>query len=158
MKLSSFMYIYIIMLTCKAGRHLRCILYKYTPGKINDWNKKNKKKFFLQIAASDSKKDVKFKSDFFGTFSANVIFVPPEPIDFSAIFLNFGERLRVTPHALIMILLLLAVFVLGAVFLRRLDKRDALMVGISHIYDWISCWLCLCWGLYFWDIWTNVML
>ncbi|KAJ8298917.1 hypothetical protein KUTeg_022977, partial [Tegillarca granosa] len=46
-------------------------------------------------------KSVGFKSNFFGTFSANALFIPPQPINFAEIFLNFHERLRSTPHFLV---------------------------------------------------------
>lgn len=75
--------------------------------------------------------DVAFQSNVLGTFAAGVLFLAPSPIDFDAIFSNFGARLKETPHVLIMICGVWFISACLTLFLRRLDKKDALLVRIS---------------------------
>ncbi|KAJ8299018.1 hypothetical protein KUTeg_023078 [Tegillarca granosa] len=88
----------------------------------------------LQLAASKGK-SVGFKSSFFGTFSANVLFIPPEPIDFVSIFLNFNERLLQTPHSLAASAGLIIIFLLLSIPLARLDRKDALLWSYLPLID-----------------------
>ncbi|XP_060074442.1 polycystin-1-like protein 2 [Ylistrum balloti] len=79
--------------------------------------------------------NIAYESNFFGTFSANIMFVAPDTIDFSAIFLNFEERLRETPHALACICGIWIIVVLIAIPLRRLDKGDAVLWSYLPLED-----------------------
>ncbi|XP_033752683.1 polycystic kidney disease protein 1-like 2 [Pecten maximus] len=85
--------------------------------------------------SSGSGTNIAYKSNFFGTFSANILFVAPETIDFASIFLNFSERLKETPHALACISGIFIIVVIIAIPLRRLDKGDAVMWSYMPFED-----------------------
>ncbi|XP_069132803.1 polycystin family receptor for egg jelly-like isoform X2 [Argopecten irradians] len=78
---------------------------------------------------------VAFKSKIFGTFSADMLLLPPDTIDFSAVFLNFAERLRSNPYALTVILCLWAILILIAIGLRRMDIQDEALWNYLPLVD-----------------------
>ncbi|XP_061188827.1 uncharacterized protein LOC133197002 [Saccostrea echinata] len=79
--------------------------------------------------------NIKFKSTFFGTFASNTLFIPPATIDFEAIFTNFLERLRLTPHVLIIFVILFVLIVILTIFLRRMDISDHLIWDYLPLAD-----------------------
>ncbi|XP_062589813.1 uncharacterized protein LOC134251420 [Saccostrea cucullata] len=79
--------------------------------------------------------DIKFKSTFFGTFASNTLFIPPATIDFEAIFTNFLERLRLTPHVLVIFVILFVLVVILTIFLRRMDISDHLIWDYLPLAD-----------------------
>jgi polycystin 1L2 len=63
-------------------------------------------------------------------FGANV-FVPPNTIDFSTVFDDFGSKLVENLHVVLTIALLLLFYFLLLILMRRLDKDDQRKVGLS---------------------------
>lgn len=61
-------------------------------------------------------------------------FVPPNTIDFSSVFDNFGEKLVENIHVVVMIALLLILYALLVILMRRMDKKDKVKVGAC---DWV---------------------
>ncbi|XP_069131790.1 polycystin family receptor for egg jelly-like [Argopecten irradians] len=88
----------------------------------------------LKITSGSTGK-VNFKSNFFGSFSASTLLIPPTPIAFDAIFLNFGERLASTPHVLVTIIAVLILFILLTLVLRGLDRSDAELWNYLPLID-----------------------
>ncbi|XP_060074435.1 location of vulva defective 1-like [Ylistrum balloti] len=93
---------------------------RYFDTVTNTWQKSSGLKI-----TSGSIGRVHFKSNFFGSFSASTLLIPPSPIQFDAVFLNFGERLASTPHVLVTITVVVLLFMLLSLLLRRLDRSDA---------------------------------
>ena len=56
-------------------------------------------------------------------FAANWV-VPPNKIDFSTVFDDLGEKILDNIHVIITITLVLAIYVVLVVVLRRYDKKD----------------------------------
>jgi polycystin 1L2 len=54
--------------------------------------------------------------------------VAPNPIDFDSVFKNFGS-LAENVAVLALISTILGVYIIGVVWARRADKRDAILVG-----------------------------
>ena len=75
---------------------------------------------------------VKFESSIMGTFSAD-IFIPPNTIDFTDVFGNFGEKLADSPVVLVVIILLYVLFIMAAILAHREDREDAKRVRLSKI-------------------------
>ncbi|XP_069133774.1 polycystin-1-like protein 2 [Argopecten irradians] len=85
--------------------------------------------------SSGSGTNIAYESNFFGTFSADIMFVAPDTIDFETIFLNFSEKLRETPHALACIGGIFIIVIIIAIPLRRLDKGDAVLWSYLPLED-----------------------
>ena len=81
----------------------------------------------LQIAGTNGL-ELRFKSNFFGTFSAKAFFVGPTAINFDEIFLNFAERLADAPHVLATFVIVILLGIILVVPLRKADKNDTLSV------------------------------
>ena len=56
------------------------------------------------------------------------LLVAPNPIDFDAVFSNFGS-LAENVAVLVLISTILGMYILGVLWARRADKRDLMMVG-----------------------------
>ena len=76
-----------------------------------------------QISPETTIEAVKFKSSELGTFSAD-IFIPPNTIDFTDIFGNFGGKLGDSPVVLAVIILFYVIFILVAILAHRADRKD----------------------------------
>ena len=76
---------------------------------------------------------IQFKTYFFGTFSANMFFIAPTPIDFSKIFANFTTSLAESPYALAAIVIIIIIFALLTVPLYRLDRSDEMLVRNYYV-------------------------
>ena len=83
----------------------------------------------LQIEPESSPSDVKFKSNFMGSFSAG-IFVPPNTIDFGNIAANFSKLIQDNWAVLALMCILITLFLLLLIWARRADIKDRTMVGI----------------------------
>eukprot|EP00058_Branchiostoma_floridae_P020618 XP_002606108.1 hypothetical protein BRAFLDRAFT_88018 [Branchiostoma floridae] len=62
------------------------------------------------------------------TSFASDLFVPPNPIDFSYVFANASFMDNITTY--VTIITIYVIFVIGAIWARRMDKRDIEMVSI----------------------------
>ena len=58
----------------------------------------------------------------------------PNPIDFDSVFKNFGS-LAENVAVLALISTILGVYIIGVVWARRADKRDAILVGFSMLIE-----------------------
>ncbi|XP_064635025.1 uncharacterized protein LOC135492455 [Lineus longissimus] len=89
---------------------------------------------WIEVLPESTSNAVKFKSNFFGTITSG-LFVPPNTIDFAAIFPNFLERVRDSPTVLATILIILFVFVILLIWTRRMDKKDFNMWVCAPLVD-----------------------
>ncbi len=76
-----------------------------------------------------------FDSVKMGPTSAGLI-IPPNTIDFKAVFSNFGERLLDSPVVLSFILLLFLLYLPLLIWARRKDKQDHMRV--CHMFIFLS--------------------
>ena len=60
------------------------------------------------------------------------LLVAPNPIDFDSVFKNFGS-LTENVAVLALILATLGVYIIGVIWARRADKRDAILVGVFNV-------------------------
>ena len=75
-----------------------------------------------------------FRCKFLDTDGFNLYFIPPEPIDFDAIFTNFDDRLADSYIVLIVILLLCLILIMLTIVCLLMDRRDNFKVGFGiHI-------------------------
>ena len=79
----------------------------------------------------------RLKAAFFGTFSADLLFIAPRQIDFTSIFDEFNYRLGATPHVLVMIIVIFFFTVILSFVLRRLDGNDIELVSIFLFYFYL---------------------
>ena len=76
-----------------------------------------------QISPEATIEAVKFKSSVLGTFSADV-FIPPNTIDFTDVFGNFGGKLADSPVVLVVIILFYVIFIIVAILAHTEDRKD----------------------------------
>ena len=80
----------------------------------------------------DSKGQVAFKSNLFGSLGAGM-FVAPNMIDFGTIFQNVDQKILANLAVFVVVILLVVLYVPGVVICRKQDKLDLIKVGISPI-------------------------
>ncbi|XP_071110902.1 polycystin-1-like protein 3 [Haliotis cracherodii] len=78
---------------------------------------------------------VKFTSNFFGTFALNEVVIAPTPIDFNRLFLNMETYIRDSPYVLAVNCFLVAMTIMVAIFLRRIDETDKELWRYLHLLD-----------------------
>ncbi|XP_013386761.2 polycystic kidney disease protein 1-like 2 [Lingula anatina] len=88
----------------------------------------------LQISGASQSSKIIFKSNFFGSFAAG-LFIPPNTIDFDKVFGNFGALLAQSPHVLILMCSIVALYFLLLIWARRKDKQDMLMWTHHHVLE-----------------------
>ncbi|XP_035695813.1 polycystic kidney disease protein 1-like 2 [Branchiostoma floridae] len=67
------------------------------------------------------------------TSFASDLFVPPNPIDFSYVFANASFLDNITTY--VTIITIYVIFAIGAIWARRMDKRDIEMLGLTPLPD-----------------------
>jgi hypothetical protein len=77
--------------------------------------------------AENNEKKVKFKSNLFGNFGAG-LFVPPNTIDFSTVFDDFGAKILENLPVFLTICAIIVLYVPLLVICRRYDKKDKIKV------------------------------
>ena len=85
----------------------------------------------LQVSSESTMDAVKFESSVLGTFSADIL-IPPNTIDFTDIFGNFGGKLADSPVVLVVIILLYVLFIIAAILAHREDREDAKRVRLTE--------------------------
>ena len=60
------------------------------------------------------------------------LLVAPNPIDFDSVFKNF-DSLAENVAVLALISTILGFYIIGVIWARRADKRDALLVGVFNV-------------------------
>ncbi|CAH1800511.1 unnamed protein product, partial [Owenia fusiformis] len=76
-----------------------------------------------KVSNTSTKKNILFRSKFFGSFSAK-LFVPPNTIDFISVFSDFDTRLADSYTVLVTIIILIVFYIILMILARRLDKRE----------------------------------
>ena len=79
------------------------------------------------MSGNSTTSDIKFKSNFMGSFSAG-IFVPPNTIDYNNVFSNFDSLIQDNWAVLVVIVVLICGYVPMVLIARRRDKLDRIMV------------------------------
>ncbi|KAJ8312335.1 hypothetical protein KUTeg_009708, partial [Tegillarca granosa] len=93
------------------------------------------KKLRRYIITSGPSGSMTFNTNLFGTFSASVFLIPPDTIDFAAIFSNFTQRLANSPYALIVNVIVFVIAILVSLLLRRLDIQDKILWEYRLLQD-----------------------
>ena len=83
--------------------------------------------YHFQVSPKSTTDDIKFKSNFLGSFSAG-LFIPPNTIDFERVFKYFLPLFAENPYVIGLICLILGVYIILLIWTRRKDKHDAFMV------------------------------
>ncbi len=81
--------------------------------------------------SSELKQNLTFKTRHLGAVSAGII-IPPNTIDFKAVFSNFGERLADSPVVLVVITLVFLLYIPLVIWARRKDIRDRIKVSFNE--------------------------
>ena len=81
----------------------------------------------VQIDESSSDEEVKFKSNFMGSFCAG-IFTPPNTIDFDHVLSNFASLLAENWVVMVVVVSLIVGFVPLCIIARRADLKDTQLV------------------------------
>ncbi|XP_067665494.1 polycystin-1-like protein 3 [Haliotis asinina] len=89
----------------------------------------------ILVTGLDKTGKVKFTSNFFGTFALNEVLIAPTPIDFHRLFLNIETYIRDSPYVLAVNCFLVAMTIIVAILLRRIDKTDKEMWRYLHLLD-----------------------
>ena len=82
---------------------------------------------YLQVVQSEDPKQVRFKSNLFGSLGAG-LFVGPNTIDFGTVFLNFDQKIIENAPVFFTILGIIILYIPLAIWCYRKDKADALKV------------------------------
>ncbi|XP_021340891.1 polycystic kidney disease protein 1-like 2 [Mizuhopecten yessoensis] len=130
----------IIIAQCQAGENtkqggvpylqIHKVLSQVIEGQASCWKSSKS----LQLAGG-RKSEITLKSFFFGTFSASIKLIPPDEIDFQAVFLNFSEKLNDTPYVLATVLAVLIALVIATPLLRKQDCIDYALWSYERLID-----------------------
>ena len=85
----------------------------------------------LQVDAATNREQIVCYCNHLTSFGSDLL-VAPNPIDFDSVFKNFGS-LAENVAVLALISTILGFYIIGVVWARRADKRDALLVGVFNV-------------------------
>ncbi len=83
---------------------------------------------------------VTFSTRHLGPVSAGII-IPPNTINFKAVFANFGAKLLESPVVLSVVLLILCIYIALLIWVRKQDAMDQLKVSIFVIFKYFLYYL-----------------
>ena len=88
----------------------------------------------MQDTSIDENYNVILKTNLFGTFTSVISFITPQTLDFEKIFVDFDKKVMNNPYVLMVLLLILFIYCILAVLVRRLDKKDQIKVSNFRLY------------------------
>ena len=83
----------------------------------------------VQVDAATNRKQILCRCNHLTSFGSDLL-VAPNPIDFDSVFQNFGS-LAENVAVLALISTILGVYIIGAIWARRADRRDDLLVRVN---------------------------